>query len=37
MGHTVGGVEGRYRRGTAIDRRRALMSAWETYLAGRRP
>jgi integrase len=37
LGHVVAGVEGRYRRGTAIDRRRALMSAWDTYLAGPPP
>ena len=34
LGHTIGGVEGRYRRGTAIDRRRALMDAWDAYLGG---
>ena len=32
FGHVVGGVEGRYRRETAIDRRRALMDAWDAYL-----
>jgi integrase len=37
LGHVVKGVEGRYRRGTAIDRRRALMSAWDAYLAGPPP
>ena len=37
LGHVVGGVEGRYRRGTAIDRRRALMAAWDAYLAGPPP
>ena len=37
LGHVVAGVEGRYRRGTAIDRRRALMSAWDAYLAGPPP
>ncbi len=37
LGHVVAGVEGRYRRGTAIDRRRALMDAWDAYLAGPPP
>jgi integrase len=37
LGHTIGGVKGRYRRETAIDRRRALMSAWDAYLAGPAP
>ena len=37
LGHTIGGVKGRYRRETAIDRRRALMRAWDTYLAGPAP
>ncbi len=37
LGHVVKGVEGRYRRGTAIDRRRELMSAWEAFLAGPPP
>ena len=37
LGHTIGGVKGRYRRGTAIDRRRALMDAWDAYLAGPPP
>ena len=37
LGHVTRGVEGAYRRGTAIDRRRALMAAWETYLAGPPP
>jgi integrase len=34
LGHVVKGVEGRYRRGTAIDRRRALMTAWANFLDG---
>ena len=34
LGHVVKGVEGRYRRGTAIDRRRALMDAWSNFLDG---
>jgi integrase len=37
LGHVVKGVEGLYRRGTAIDRRRALMDAWSNYLAGPPP
>ena len=37
LGHVVKGVEGLYRRGTAIDRRRALMDAWDAYLAGPPP
>jgi integrase len=37
LGHTIGGVKGRYRRETAIDRRRALMASWDAYLAGPPP
>jgi integrase len=37
LNHVTRGVEGAYRRGTGIDRRRALMLAWETYLAGPPP
>ena len=37
LGHTIGGVKGRYRRETAIDRRRALMANWDAYLAGPPP
>ena len=37
LGHTIGGVKGRYRRETAIDRRRALMASWDAYLAGPAP
>jgi integrase len=33
LGHTIGGVEGAYRRGRALDRRRQLMSAWARYCA----
>jgi len=31
LAHTLGAVERAYRRGSAIERRRALMAAWETY------
>jgi integrase len=33
LAHTVGGVEGAYRRGQALDRRRQLMNAWARYCA----
>jgi integrase len=31
LGHAVGGVEGAYRRGDALSRRRLLMNAWADY------
>ncbi len=31
LAHAVGGVEGAYRRGTALDKRRQLMVAWADY------
>jgi len=34
LAHVVGGVEGAYRRGTALEKRRKLMEAWATFLAG---
>ena len=37
LNHVTRGVEGAYRRGTAIDRHRALMDAWDAYLAGPAP
>jgi integrase len=33
LAHVVGGVEGDYRRGTALEKRRQLMNAWEAYCA----
>ncbi len=33
LAHTVGGVEGAYRRGTAIEKRRDLMADWAGYLS----
>jgi integrase len=37
LAHVVGGVEGAYRRGTALDRRRKLMDQWSAYCAGGQP
>lgn len=34
LAHRVGGVEGAYRRGSALEKRRKLMAAWAEYLAG---
>ncbi|MBW6419503.1 site-specific integrase [Celeribacter sp. PS-C1] len=34
LAHTVGGVEGAYRRGQAIERRRPIMEAWAAHLTG---
>ncbi len=34
LAHVVGGVEGSYRRGSALDKRRALMGAWAAYCGG---
>jgi len=31
LAHVVGGVEGAYRRGDALEKRRALMDAWAAY------
>lgn len=31
LAHKVGGVEGAYRRGTALEKRRQLMAAWADY------
>jgi integrase len=31
LAHTVPGVEGAYRRGTALEKRRVLMAAWGSY------
>jgi len=31
LAHVVGGVEGAYRRGTALEKRRQLMKAWADY------
>jgi integrase len=35
LAHKIGGVEGSYRRGTALQRRARLMEAWEAYATGR--
>jgi hypothetical protein len=37
LAHTVGGVEGAYRRGDALEKRRRLMDAWAAYCAGEAP
>lgn len=37
LAHQVGGVEGAYLRDSAVERRRALMEAWEAHLAGKAP
>jgi integrase len=34
LAHTVGGVEGAYRRGSALEKRRHLMQAWGDYVTG---
>lgn len=34
LAHVVGGVEGAYRRGTALEKRRKLMDAWADFVAG---
>jgi integrase len=34
LAHSVGGVEGRYRRGDALEKRRALMGAWARFCGG---
>ncbi len=34
LAHTIGGTEGAYRRGTAIEKRRRLMDAWADYCGG---
>jgi hypothetical protein len=31
LAHVVGGVEGAYRRGDALEKRRALMDAWAQF------
>jgi integrase len=33
LGHVIGGVEGSYRRGDALDRRREMMNVWSAYCA----
>jgi integrase len=37
LAHTVGGVEGAYRRGDALEKRRQLMSIWAEYCCGVSP
>ncbi|KQW27654.1 hypothetical protein ASE36_18910 [Rhizobium sp. Root274] len=34
LAHTVGGVEGAYRRGTALERRRQMMTSWASFVTG---
>jgi integrase len=34
LAHTVGGVEGAYRRGSALEKRRHLMQSWGRYCTG---
>jgi integrase len=34
LAHTVGGVEGAYRRGRAVEKRRPLMADWAAFLEG---
>jgi integrase len=34
LAHIVGGVEGAYRRGSALEKRRALMQSWGEFAAG---
>ena len=36
LGHVVSGVEGAYRRGDALEKRRELMTAWADYCASSR-
>jgi integrase len=37
LAHVVGGVEGAYRRGTALERRRMLMEQWSAHCNGSQP
>jgi integrase len=37
LAHVVGGVEGAYRRGDAVERRRPMMQDWSNFLANRSP
>lgn len=34
LAHTIGGVEGSYNRAAIVERRRPVMSAWASFLAG---
>jgi integrase len=34
LAHVVGGVEGAYRRSDALEKRRALLAAWSSYIEG---
>ena len=34
LAHVTGGVEGAYRRGSALEKRRALMAAWARFCGG---
>ena len=34
LAHTLGGVEAAYRRGDALEKRRAMMKDWSAFLAG---
>lgn len=35
LAHTVGGVEGAYRRGTAVEKRRRLMADWAAFVTAK--
>jgi hypothetical protein len=35
LAHSLGAVEGAYRRGTAVEERRKLMAAYEGWLTGK--
>jgi integrase len=37
LAHTIGGTEGAYRRGTALERRRVLMQQWADHCDGTQP
>lgn len=37
LAHIIGGTEGAYRRGTALERRRVLMQQWATHCGGALP
>ncbi|NEI57458.1 integrase arm-type DNA-binding domain-containing protein [Rhizobium leguminosarum] len=35
LAHTIGGVEGAYRRGTAVEKRRGLMADWAAFVTSK--
>jgi integrase len=37
LAHSIGGVEGAYRRGDALEKRRQLMTVWADYCCGTSP